>query len=122
MANRDYVSGRITIQQQKRFKELESYRIFLQEKKKIQNKYPTKPWDTRHPAGQGNYKNPYEQHWWDDWQEYKKEISDLMFQPNGAFQDFVWEICNEKDEVAMKVWLRGRYDYEAIAKERKQNK
>ena len=118
MANRDYVSGRITIQQQKRFKELESYRIFLQEKKKIQNKYPTKPWDTRHPDGQGNYKNPFEQKWWDDWQLYKKEISDLMFQPNGAFQDFVWEICNEKDEVAMKVWLRGRYDYDAIKKER----
>jgi len=116
MSNENYESGKVTIQQQDRFTELKDYVDYLKQKKIIQDKYPNKPWDTS--LGQGNHKNPYEQDWWDDWISYKKEISDLMFKPNGSFQKFTWKIQPERNDLAMRVWLRGKYDYEAIKKER----
>tara|TARA_R110000822_G_scaffold61319_1_gene151798 strand:+ start:3388 stop:3711 length:324 start_codon:yes stop_codon:yes gene_type:complete len=89
--------SKVTIQKQDRFTELKSYRNFLKEKEKLRAKYPNEPWKPQR-QGRPNKEEPYES-WWDEWLEYKKEITDLMFNPNGHFQNFMWDIEGEQDEI-----------------------
>ena len=88
---------KITIQQQDRFIELESYRNFLKEKEELRAKYPNHPW---RPQKQGRpfTQEPYEG-WWDEWLEYKSKLSKLMFCTDCNFQQFLWDIKEEGDEV-----------------------
>lgn len=81
----------ITIQNPHRFKEIKSYQKFQKEKAKIQKKYASRPWDL-HDLGQGNIKDKFTEEWWSDWQNYKKELLDIMLKPNSSFQQFVWDI------------------------------
>ena len=97
----------INIQHSDKFIELKSYQKYLKEKAKIQKKYPSKPWLTSHPEGRGNYKNPYEEQWWNDWQSYKKEMIDLLFKPNSNFQNFIWDISTERDEIKAQRAING---------------
>ena len=108
-SKKEYNAGRITIQQPHRFIELESYANFLEEKKQIQDKYPSKPWDL-HNLGQGNIKDRYNEEWWNDWVSYKKEITDLLLQTNGNFQNFLWDITPERVELEVDVYMRGRFN------------
>lgn len=120
MRNRkEYKRDRITIQHSARFTELKSYTNYLAEKKRIQDKYPSKPWDL-HEQGQGNHKNPFEQEWWDDWTLYKQDMLELLFRPNGNFQQFFWDITPEKVELEVDVYMRGRYNSNGY-KNKKQN-
>lgn len=93
--------NKITIATQHLFTELDSYNSFLEKKKAIQSKYPSKPWDIHSSLGAGNHKDPYTDEWWNDWTAYKKEITDLILEPSGDFQQFVWELISEKDEEIM---------------------
>lgn len=89
--------NKITIQHSARFIELESYRKFQKEKEKLQSRYPEKPWQ---PQRQGRpVKNEPYPGWWDEWQEYKSKLSDLMFCTDCNFQQFLWDIKDEGDEL-----------------------
>ena len=96
----------INIQHSERFIELESYQKYLKEKEKIQKKYPSKPWDL-HNLGQGNIKDKYNEDWWQDWLKYKQEMIDLLLKPNGNFQQFMWDISTERDEVKAQRAING---------------
>jgi len=117
MHNDDYIAGKITIQHEFRFPEIKEWVKFQEEKKKIQDKYESKPWDM-HEQGKGNYKDPYNSEWWDEWQKYKKEITDLILKPKGNFQKFLWEIRPEREEAGMRIWLRGHHNTEKYRKKR----
>ena len=108
----EYVGGKVTIQTEDRWNEIEEYNWYLEEKQKIQDRYPNKPWETTNSSGQGNKKDPFEQEWWDEWCKYKKEITDLLLQPKGNFTKFLYEIRPEKSEAATRIWLRGRFNTE----------
>ena len=101
--------NKINIQHLDKFIELKSYQKYLKEKEKIQKKYPSKPWITSHSKGRGNYKNPYEENWWNDWLKYKQEMIDLLFKPNSNFQQFLWDITGEHEELKAQRAING-YD------------
>ena len=112
MANENYESGKITIQYPDRFHEIEEWNEFQQEKKEIQDRYPSKPWQVHMPKTSGRYNDPFEQDWWDDWCSYKKEIADLILKTNGNFSKFLYQIRPERGEAEMRIWMRGRYNTE----------
>ena len=117
MHNDDYIAGKITIQSEDRWTEIEEFNLFQEEKKKIKEKYESKPWDM-HEQGRGNHKQPFDSEWWDEWQKYKKEITDLILKPNGNFTKFLYEIRPERSEAATRIWLRGKHNTEKYRKKR----
>jgi len=106
----EYIGGKITIQTEDRWPEIEEYNLYKEEKQRIQDKYPNKPWKVQVSSGKGNTKDPFEKDWWDDWLRYKKEITDLILKPNGNFTKFLYEIRPERSESATRIWLRGRFN------------
>jgi hypothetical protein len=102
-----YNRDRVTIQQQERFIEIKEYNEYLKEKKKIQDKYSSKPWDII-PLKRGP-KTPIidepEEGWWEEWLRYKKEITDLILQPDGNFQKFIWELNTGKEKQIVERFL-----------------
>lgn len=107
-----YQKDRITIQQQHRFNEVKSYRDYIKQKKKIQEKYPKEPWVNNRNKSQGNYKEDLYEGWWEDWLSYKKDITDLLLKPNGSYQKFIWDTVSEKDELQLDIFMRGRFNVE----------
>jgi hypothetical protein len=114
----EYIAGKITIQKEGRWPEIKEWREFQKEKEKIKERYPSKPWEVYVSSGKANTKDPYSAEWWDDWCKYKKEITDLLLEPYGNFSKFLYKIRPERDDAEMRIWLRGRYDYKAIKKEK----
>ena len=112
MADKDYQASKITIQSDDRWCEIEEWNKFQEQKKKIQSKYPTKPWEVSKSSGQGNKKDPYNSEWWEDWQKYKKEITDLMLDEYGNFSKFLFEIRPERADLKTRIWLRGHHNTE----------
>jgi len=108
----EYIGGKITIQSEDRWNEIEEFNLYHEEKKKIKEKYESKPWLTMNSSGQGNKKDPYEQEWWEEWCKYKKEISDLLLQPDGNFTKFLYQIRPEREDAEVRIWLRGAYNTE----------
>ena len=41
------------------------------------------------------------------WQEYIKEVAQLMLTPNGWYQKFVWDTYSDSDKAQMEVRARG---------------
>ena len=89
--------SKVTIQNQARFIELESYRNFLKEKEELRLQYPNKPWKPN-KQGRPTKEEPYEG-WWQEWLEYKSKLSKLMFCTDCNFQQFLLDIKEEGDEV-----------------------
>ena len=114
----EYIGGKITIQTEDRWPDIEEYNLYKEEKQRIQAKYPNKPWETKNSSGKGNTKDPFDKDWWDEWLRYKKEITDLILKPDGNFTKFLWEIRSERTEAAMRIWLRGKYNTETYMKTR----
>ena len=108
----EYIGGKITIQTEDRWPDIEEYNLYKEEKQRIQDKYPNKPWEVQVSSGKGNTKDPFEKDWWDEWLRYKKEITDLILQPNGNFTKFLYEIRPERSEAATRIWLRGKFNTE----------
>lgn len=122
MAKRDsYSKGKVTIQNKERFNEIEEWNLYQEEKKKIQDKYPSKPWETTPEVGKGRYKNKADEKWWNDWVEYKKEIADLLMRPNGNFDKFIFKIIPEREQLQIETWIKGRYNTETYMKTRNRN-
>ena len=106
----EYIGGKITIQTEDRWPEIEEYNLYKEEKQRIQDRHPSKPWEVQVSSGKGNTKDPFEKEWWDEWLRYKKEITDLILQPNGNFTKFLYQIRPERSESATRIWLRGRFN------------
>ena len=117
MANENYEAGRVTIQHEYRFGEIEYWNLYKAEKQKIQDKYPSKPW-YRDEMGKGNHKEPFDNEWWEDWKSYQKEITDLLLKPKGNFTKFLYEIRPARDMMPIDIWLRGAYNTETYMKTR----
>ena len=114
----EYIGGKITIQSEDRWSEIEEFNLYHEEKKKIQEKYESKPWHQK-GLGPGNHKPPFDKEWWDEWQKYKNEITDLLLQPNGNFSKFLYQIRPEREDAAIRIWLRGSHNTETYKKNRK---
>jgi len=108
----EYVGGKITIQTEDRWPQIKEWREFQKEKQAIKDKYPSKPWEVHVSSGRGNKKDPYNKEWWEDWQAYKKEITDLMLDEYGNFSKFLYEIKPEREDIGIRIWLRGAYNTE----------
>ena len=116
--NQEYIGGKITIQSEDRWSEIKEWNLYKEQKKKIQEKYESKPWDNNGSSGQGNVKDPFVQEWWDEWQKYKLEITDLILKPNGNFTKFLYQIRPEREDAATRIWLRGKFNTETYKKKR----
>ena len=90
----------------------ENYKKYYQLKLEIQSKYPIKPWlfSTQNP-NRGPYKinlEKYTEEEWEAWKSYKKEITDLLLEPNGVFQEFLWDIVSDSDKEVQQRKAQGR--------------
>jgi len=75
------------------------YKKFLVQKNKIKQKYPPHLFEM--PSSYNlmrKFKGSEEQLLW---KQYIKELGDLMFQPNGWYQKFTWDIMSESDKELM---------------------
>lgn len=89
------------------------YRNYYKKKQKILKKYPkdmfAKPSAGAKPL---SYDNKEQQ---EQYRQWCKDILDLMFQPDGDYQKFSWDIMSEQDKLIMERKARGRkthYDYD----------
>jgi len=117
----DYQSNKITIQSEDRWPEIKEWREFKKEKEKIKERYPSKPWIVKE-LGPGNHKQLPEEGWWEDWQRYKKEVTDLMLTEHGNFSKFLFEIRPEREDIGTRIWLRGKYNTEKYNRNKHKNK
>jgi hypothetical protein len=102
------MSDNISLSTYDRWIELESYREFLIEKEKIQDKYPSKPWGYTGVENHTNKKGEFDIEWWNDYQAYKKDMFDLMNRYDSPFQQFIWDITSSRDEIKAERFIRGR--------------
>ena len=113
--NQEYIGGKITIQSEDRWSEIKEWNLYKEQKKKIQEKYESKPW-YQEGLGPGNHKPPFDKEWWEEWQSYKKEITDLLLKPKGNFTKFLYQIRPERHDAEVRIWLRGAYNTDAYKK------
>ena len=88
------------------------YRKYDKKKKDIKKKYPAKVFK-RDVAGRGFLKYTDEERKLH--QSYLKDLLDLIFKPDGDFQQFTWDIMSDQDKMIMERKARGRkweYDYD----------
>lgn len=69
--------------------ESDAYKKYLVQKEKITSKYP-KCITSASYGEKAGYKITISEKDWKLWLKYKKEITDLLFKPNGSYQKFVW--------------------------------
>lgn len=70
----------------------ENYQQFLKRKEEIKSRYPDEMWL------KPNSKNNYDR---DMWLQYLKEIADLMYEKEGFYQNFIWDIIPVHERQAM---------------------
>jgi hypothetical protein len=96
----------------------ENYKKYYELKLEIQSKYPIKPWlFSTQSSSRGPYKanlDKYTEEEWEAWVGYKKEILDLMLEPNGPFQEFLWDIVSDYDKEVQERRSRGRINKRKI--------
>lgn len=83
------------------YKEDKYYKLFEKEKENIKSKYPSHIFDDKSKT---YTKQDRELH-----NQYLKELSDLIFAPNGYFQKMIWDTMAEVDKIDMERKARGRY-------------
>lgn len=83
-------------------KENKYYKEYLKEKDKIKEKYPQDITSQTHYARAWYVKEQRELHL-----QYIKEVCDLMFEPNGKFQEFIWDSMPAHKKEEMEKRIRG---------------
>ena len=81
------------------------YRKYYKEKQKIKDKYPPNIFLSEGRGG----KRFYEEGEQELYQKYLKELSNVIFQPNGDFQKFSWDALNDVEKLQMERTARGKY-------------
>ena len=87
-----------------------NYKKFRTKKKRIQLKYDSRlfEWHTTRPPA--SVKKWYLEEGQEQWREYLKEISNLIYEQDGDFQKFLWDIISSHDKEIMERKARGRYN------------
>lgn len=88
------------------------YKKYDKKKQKLKKKYPS---DIFKKAGPGHKKIDYPAEQRKLHQSYLKELLDLIFENDGDYQKFSWDILSDMDKLAMERKARGRkwhYDYD----------
>lgn len=81
------------------------YQEFLIHKNKIKEKYPEELWIVPNSYKKACiFTDEYKQLW----KQYLKELGDLMFEPDGLYQKFTWDIMSEVDKNQMEMRSRAR--------------
>lgn len=94
------------------------YIKFIQEKEEIKKKYPPEIFITeynntgRRPKHIEQLNKEYFAKHRSLHQEYLKELADLIFTPNGSYQEFTWDIMSDVEKLEMERKARGRYSSE----------
>jgi hypothetical protein len=86
----------------------ENYIKYYELKLEIQSRYPREIWDATYTLKKKQRKFDMTDEFKEQWDEYKKEICDLILQPNGYFQEFVWDLMGEVDKLIQERRARGR--------------
>lgn len=92
------------------YKKNQYYKLFEEEKQKIKDKYPPHIFENTISGlpSQKLYKKYIESNDRELYQQYLKELADLMFKPNGIFQEFVWDTMSQVEKEEMEKLARGR--------------
>ena len=70
------------------------YKLFREEREKIKSKYPPHLFDESvKKYGEGDREL---------FQQFLKEIADIIFEPNSNYQEFTWDIMGEQEKEIMK--------------------
>jgi len=86
----------------------EEYQAFKEEKEKIINKYPPHivcDCNSFQTKNRGRL-SPED---WLVWKEYLKELTDLLLEPNGNYQKWVWATLSDRDVEARERVVKGKY-------------
>lgn len=82
-----------------------NYQKFLVEKNKIKERYPKELLDLPNSYKKGTIFDDEQKKLW---KQYLKELCDLMFEPNGLYQQFVWDVMSESDKQKMETKSSGK--------------
>jgi len=95
------------------YKENQHYKNFSDSKEEIKSKYPSEIFNNIAAYGRGKSQdlmleqylsgNHRELH-----KQYLRELADLIFEPNGAFQHLTWDMISEVEKIEMERKARGR--------------
>lgn len=88
------------------YKENQHYKNYDKVKQKIKSKYPAEIFDNIAPSGLGSkHKEMFEEFINTDqrklYQQYLRELADLIFEPNGEFQNLTWDMMSEVEKEQM---------------------
>lgn len=89
------------------------YIEFTKQKEELKKKYPAEIFDLSPQSGRGKkqlaeYKKNYIQNQQPLHRQYLKELAELIFQPDGHYQQFTWDIMGEAQKLQMERKSRGR--------------
>ena len=77
------------------------YKRFYEERKKIQSKYDKRLFEWHATRPPRSLKEWYVSEGQEQWREYLKEISDLMFSSGSDWQEFTWSIISVQEKETM---------------------
>ena len=94
------------------YKNNKHYKLYNKEKEEIKKKYPPRIFKHTAVSGQNTMSKLTEEYMSGNdrelFNQYLKEIGDLLFQPNGNYQNMIWETMGEKDKLEMERKSRGK--------------
>lgn len=95
------------------YKENKHYKNYIKLKEELKSKYPEIVFNNIATSGKGKsqdlmYKQYLESNHRELHQQYLRELTDLIFEPNGHFQHLVWDMIAEVDKQEMERRARGR--------------
>jgi len=86
----------------------EDYLKYWEKKQELKSKYPKNTFPNSAKGFKANNKPATEEER-EDYKKYLKEIGDLLFQPEGDYQNFVWNhLTSENEREQMERRARGR--------------
>ncbi len=83
------------------------YKKFTTQKKRLQLKYDKRLFEWSKSRPPTSLKKWYIEEGQEQWREYLKEVSDLMYEQEGNFQKFLWDIISNQDKEIMERKARG---------------
>lgn len=88
------------------YKENQYYKEYEKLKEEIKSKYPAEIFIQDYSTAK--VKKDYLTKERFLYQQYLKELTDLIFQPDGLFQKFIWDVMSEVEKLEMERRTRGR--------------
>lgn len=95
------------------YKNNEFYKEYEKQKEELKKKYPPEIFYPQIASGKNKeqieqLKNDYIQNQQPIHRQYLKEVADLLFEPSGYYQQFIWDTMAEVDKLEMERKARGR--------------